>query len=1262
MSQRLFSIDAGQHAAGTVIMSWNKSGRLLASCGSNKTVHIHDKFGKVVFDFVLTKGACAALEWDKDGDCLAASQTGSSCVSIFEVHSKAVYEIDTGLKETSCICWSSTTPHLAIGTVKGHLMIYNKLDKSKVPVQGRHSKRIACAAWNSNAYLALASDDKQLSFQDQHGNGLNTAILKAEPTSMEFVQSKVRTNAKEQALAVCAGRKSIYVFESSADVSPSELKFADKYGAITCFQTFDDKVVVGFGSGVAAVYLMQHNQLKDELVSIKMFESVTNVVYNSELGRVAVVGSSSTVKFIDTVSFIELKEESITHSSAVETVAWTGDGLIIALSSRSGDVGCYLARLPALQSVYGAFATFLSSLREVSIVNVVSADLKGIKVQLPTEPSCLGLGPHHLAAASQDSCSFFSLKASGTPLCATNSYLGAVSKVCLNKTHAAVLSDGYVQFHEISSLPSSGNVFPKGDSGKGDDRATCIWLSDDFLIYGTRHGSLVMVLGSTGNVVLDYRHTCGIVKVFASKLATRLIFLDSNGMTHLFSPMHESRLDVPKLSSVCDVALFDLNDDDVFVVMAGSVVHTFVYQPISINDPSVTKLDATTTLSGSGTPMQLINGLLYLHVRSGSVASLALATHSSLIQRESATTATQELAKFRQLLDLRKIPEAWDVVAKLNAGPAAQPLQELSQIALASMEIEIAMRAHRKLGNASLALALSKLLECEELNVLAAQAHILLGNYDEAQRRFLQSSQPSQALAMRADLMQWDVALQLAQQLKPSDIPIICKQHAASLEFQCEYRHALQMYEKAEAAASDDELKRVCAFGMARMHMRCGNLAQGLKIADRCSSKPLFRECAAILESMKQWNESGLMYEKATMLDKAAQIYMAAKNYTEVAKLLAGLDSPKLLSEYGKAMEGMKKYKEALQAYQKSGDLEAQVRILIDHLNAAPEALALVRLHKMVSCADFAAKFCQSQGDHRGCIEFLLLAKKPKMAMDTARQHDLLDVLAQFLGDDASAEDYNFIAQHYERQQNSLQAAEFYLKAQMYEKSVRLFMTSGDSGMERAIDVCGAVGKDDVTHMLRQYLLGESRDSDGTPKDPKWIYKLHMRLGNYDRAGKSAAVICDELLSRAATGPGFYTKARDVLRDAQMDLAAKGRPPPAEVSSRLRLLHSYNIVRGLNAREEHVNAARMLVRIRIRIRTPQPHSHSHSHSQRRECVSRCFIIHRPLRCAAPKRPAAFSPRPIKSTSSSSPLSASARMQKCRLGATASRRRLRILMR
>jgi hypothetical protein len=89
-----------------------------------------------------------------------------------------------------------------------------------------------------------------------------------------------------------------------------------------------------------------------------------------------------------------------------------------------------------------------------------------------------------------------------------------------------------------------------------------------------------------------------------------------------------------------------------------------------------------------------------------------------------------------------------------------------------------------------------------------------------------------------------------------------------------------------------------------------------------------------------------------------------------------------------------------------------------------------------------------------------------------------------------------------------------------------------------------------------------------------------MRLGNYDKAGKSAVIIADELLSKAGTGQGYYTQARDMLRDAQMDLAAKGRHPPAELVTLLRLLHSYNIVKGLTAREQDVNAARMLVSAR----------------------------------------------------------------------------------
>lgn len=41
----------------------------------------------------------------------------------------------------------------------------------------------------------------------------------------------------------------------------------------------------------------------------------------------------------------------------------------------------------------------------------------------------------------------------------------------------------------------------------------------------------------------------------------------------------------------------------------------------------------------------------------------------------------------------------------------------------------------------------------------------------------------------------------------------------------------------------------------------------------------LKKECAAILESMKQWAEAALLYEKGEYWDKAAGVYIRSKNW-----------------------------------------------------------------------------------------------------------------------------------------------------------------------------------------------------------------------------------------------------------------------------------------------------------------------------------------------------------------------------------------------
>jgi WD repeat-containing protein 19 len=71
----LFSISSTQHGSAPVIFSWHPDSTYLASCGSNRIVHIVDRYGEPVDDVRLeAAGPCTALEWDHEGETLAIMQ------------------------------------------------------------------------------------------------------------------------------------------------------------------------------------------------------------------------------------------------------------------------------------------------------------------------------------------------------------------------------------------------------------------------------------------------------------------------------------------------------------------------------------------------------------------------------------------------------------------------------------------------------------------------------------------------------------------------------------------------------------------------------------------------------------------------------------------------------------------------------------------------------------------------------------------------------------------------------------------------------------------------------------------------------------------------------------------------------------------------------------------------------------------------------------------------------------------------------------
>ena len=82
--------------------------------------------------------------------------------------------------------------------------------------------------------------------------------------------------------------------------------------------------------------------------------------------------------------------------------------------------------------------------------------------------------------------------------------------------------------------------------------------------------------------------------------------------------------------------------------------------------------------------------------------------------------------------------------------------------------------------------------------------------------------------------------------------------------------------------------------------------------------------------------------------------------------------------------------------------------------------------------------------------------------------------------------------------------------------------TSADSeALNLAIEVVGASGQGHLSRQLIDYLMGET---DGVPKDAKYLFRLYMARNQYKEAAKTAIII-----AREEQAQGNYRNAHDVL-------------------------------------------------------------------------------------------------------------------------------------
>lgn len=483
--------------------------------------------------------------------------------------------------------------------------------------------------------------------------------------------------------------------------------------------------------------------------------------------------------------------------------------------------------------------------------------------------------------------------------------------------------------------------------------------------------------------------------------------------------------------------------------------------------------------------------------------------------------------------------------------------------------------------------ALEEIQYVEDLNLLSGYCALLLGEVELAKTLFASSSNPKEALELCRDLLNYEQALALANNLAPDEVPYIAREYAQQLEYTGNYHEALMNYEKAmrfEPTMDDNETQiyqhlNICRAGIARTSIKSGDYRKGVQLATEINDPELLKDCGEALVSTGHIFEAAQVIEKAGNWDRACQLYIQLKQWNRVDDILPNVTSMKLHAVYAKAKEGEGRYKEAINSYQIANDIDSIVRILIEHMNDPHAASEIVLSSRSVEGSKMLARFFQNIGDYDSAIQFLVLCGCISDAFQIAQKYNKMrhygEVLEQY--DNAKSADFLALAKHFETEKYTILTGKYYFLAREYSKALKhllkasSFNNDENTALSLAIDCVATSNDDKLANQLIEFLLGES---DGMPKDPKLLFRLYMARRQYKEAAKAAVIIANqEQIS------GNYRTAHDLLFSMYQELKRNNLNIATDMRYALNLLHRYTLVRVHVKRQDHALAARLLVQV-----------------------------------------------------------------------------------
>uniref|UniRef100_A0A0R3RUL2 WD repeat-containing protein 19 n=1 Tax=Elaeophora elaphi TaxID=1147741 RepID=A0A0R3RUL2_9BILA len=1167
--QLIWSLTEKELGEGEPVFEWRSKGNYLAVAGSNNSVKLYDRSGNLIDELDLS-GRVEALSWDRDGDMLAIMKGKGTAVILWEFASKTVNKLDSGMsgkEKPTFILWSQISPILAIGYDSGNLLFYNQRTSRKTSAIGKHQSAITCGTFSNNDWLALGSTDSTITVSSINGDLMFTFMCNTEPSLIKFCDRKQpnEKNAKSCTMvSAILGQSTIMLAELNDDIQPVNLQCQARYGEIVTYCWYRDNfLLLAFDKGFLVCVSVIASEMGQEIYTVQDFKTYFSFMCVSEVSSKVLLTGDNQIRVRELSRLDEIIEivEVDAKNNDLYSSAINYDGQLVAVGTHSGTLHVFLTKMPTLGAAYLNTVAILSSLNEITLFREGEKNpLATVKIEL--EPAGIAVGPKHIAISMNNRAWLYEIvETKGVRHVCEIEYLSTIYAMHLNEKYAVAKLDNRAQLRKLhdenEQYNMEGNGFIIPDPEHASYGLQDITLTDNFLIYCTNDGHLYYYSLENEIYVNEYKHTARITSLYPEPGGITLCFFDERLNAYIYSPVDDEAIKIPSIDSTaylknCLWENFSV-DRDTFVICDSDTIHVFLLSKNQIENVSLVKIGQTRIPYGH-IPLMLCKGIVHCQTQNGRIGTVLLESHRTDMVLDGKSPNTLEKL-LDQALNLKRWTYAWRICeySKIH-----EHWNKFAIAATKNGEVELAIRIFKQTDAVGIVWSLEEMQYIEEKTLINGYLALLLGNFDIAEEFFLQSSKPREALDMRRDLLHWDKALSLAMRLAVEEVPMISKEYAQQLEFMGNYSQALTQYENGLIGNADEnneeilEHNEMCNSGIARMSIRTGDIRKGIEIAASIERRAVKRDCAIILEQLKQYSDAAYLYELGHFYDRAAAVSLKAKNWTKVGILLPKVHSPKIHTAYGKVMEGEKKYEQAAIAYKYARDYDNLVRLLLEHLNKPEEAVRIVRESRSVEGAKLVAKY---------------------EAFHLAEMEQKMDVFADAVEDDGTLDVFLQLADYYAKNMNSQKAGFFYYKVGQYSKALDYLLTNGEDtqAMNTAI-ACVVEARDaDLSSRMIDYLLGEV---DGIPKNPKFLFKYHISMKRYREAAKTAVVIATEEQAN-----GSYRIAHKLLFGMYQELQNEGIKVPFEVQNNLMLLHSYLIIKSLVKRGEHMKAARMLIRV-----------------------------------------------------------------------------------